>query len=239
MGRHFEVRQASMQKTAAKKSKIYSRFGKEIYLAAKGAPDPDINIELKRKIAEAKSNQVPTHVIENAIKKAQGGTGEDYKEARYEGFGPGQATLLIDCLTDNPNRTISDIRGAFNKAKAKLASAGAVSFMYEQLGLFVFQYENEDEVLEKMLEKEIDVLDIETEEGYLELSVTVSDYHNAREALDELLGEDYSYEVNEIRWVAQSTITLDSEDENEQFNRLIALLEDIDDVSNVYHNVEI
>lgn len=238
MGRHFEVRQASMQKTAAAKSKVYSRYGKEIYLAAKnGVADPEMNMALKRKIAEAKSNQVPTHVIENAIKKAQGAGGEDYKESRYEGFGPGSSTILIDCLTDNANRTIADIRAAFNKSHAKLASSGAVSFMYDQIGLFVFKYDNEDEILEKMMDGEVEVLDLENEDGYLELSVDPTHFNQAREVLDTILSEDAEYVINEIRWVAQSTTTLEGEDA-ELFERLLRLLDEVDDVQQVYHNVE-
>lgn len=237
MGRHFEVRQASMQKTAAAKSKIYSRYGKELYLVAKaGIPDPEMNPALKRKIAEAKSNQVPAHVIDNAIKKAIGGTGEDYKEARYEGFGPADSTLIIDCLTDNANRTIADIRAAFNKAHAKLASSGAVLFMYDQLGIFVFQYDNGDILLEKMMEKDVDVIDIEKDGEYIELSVDPNHFHNAREVLDELLGEEIEYLMNEVRWVPQTESTLNEEDKA-TFEKLLSLLEEVDDVQQVYHNV--
>lgn len=239
MGRHFEVRVASMQKTAAKKSKIYSRFGKELYQAAKaGIPDPEVNVELKRKIAEAKSNQVPTHVIENAIKKAKGGEDENYSEVRYEGFGPGSSTLLIDCLTDNTNRSLADVRACFNKAHTKLGQNGSVSFMYDEMGVFVFKYEDVDGLLDKLLEAEIDVIDIEQDQEYLELSVIPTDFGNTRDVLDSVLGEDYEYEVIEIRMVAQDLVTLDDE-QKEQFEKLIELLEDVDDVSNVYHNVDL
>ena len=116
MGRAHEVRAASMAKTAAKKSKLYSRFGKELYIAAKnGVPDPDMNLALKRKIAEAKSNQVPADVIKRAIDKAKGGSDDNYDEARYEGFGPGNSTIIVDCLTDNTNRSITDVKTCFNK----------------------------------------------------------------------------------------------------------------------------
>ncbi|HHX53263.1 MAG TPA: YebC/PmpR family DNA-binding transcriptional regulator, partial [Erysipelothrix sp.] len=102
MGRHYEVRAASMAKTAAKKAKIYSRYGKEIYLAAKsGVPDPEMNVSLKRVIAQAKSNQVPADVISRAVDKAKGGSTDDYHSVRYEGFGPESSTVIIDCLTDN------------------------------------------------------------------------------------------------------------------------------------------
>ena len=149
MGRAHEVRAASMAKTAAKKSKLYSRFGKELYIAAKnGVPDPDMNLALKRKIAEAKSNQVPADVIKRAIDKAKGGSDDNYDEARYEGFGPGNSTIIVDCLTDNTNRSITDVKTCFNKTHgAKLAGAGAVSFGYQSVGLFVFPYEDEEGML--------------------------------------------------------------------------------------------
>ena len=162
MGRAHEVRAASMAKTAAIKSKLYSRYGKELYIAAKsGVPDPDMNLALKRKIQEAKSNQVPADVIKRAIEKAKGGTDENYTEARYEGFGPGNSTIIVDCLTDNTNRAITDVKTCFSKCHgAKLANSGAVSYNYESVGLFVFAYEDEDAMLEAMMEAEVDVQDI-------------------------------------------------------------------------------
>ena len=161
MGRAHEVRAASMAKTAALKSKLYSRFGKELYIAAKsGVPDPDMNLSLKRKIAEAKSNQVPADVIKRAIDKAKGGSDESYDEARYEGFGPGNSTIIVDCLTDNTNRSYTNVKTAFNKSKGcKLAGAGAVSFGYENVGLFVFEYEDEEAMLDAMMEQDVDVQD--------------------------------------------------------------------------------
>ena len=111
MGRAHEVRAAAMAKTAAAKSKLYSRYGKELLIAAKaGVPDPEMNLGLKRKIAEAKANQVPAEVIKRAIEKAKGGSGENYDSCRYEGFGPGAATIIIDCLTDNTNRSVSAVK---------------------------------------------------------------------------------------------------------------------------------
>ena len=115
MGRAHEVRAASMAKTAAIKSKLYSRFGKELYIAAKnGVPDPEMNLALKRKIQEAKSNQIPADVIKRAIDKAKGGDDEHYDEARYEGFGPGNSTIVVDCLTNNTNRSLTDVKTTFN-----------------------------------------------------------------------------------------------------------------------------
>ena len=141
MGRAHEVRAASMAKTAAIKSKLYGRYGKEIYIAAKsGVPDPDMNLALRAKIKEAKSNHVPADVIKRAIDRAKGGDNSNYDEIRYEGFGPNNSTVIVECLTDNTNRSLTEVRNAFNKSKGcKMASAGAVSFGYQRLGVFAFE----------------------------------------------------------------------------------------------------
>ncbi len=238
MGRHFEVRAASMQKTANAKAKVYSRFGKEIYLAAKaGVPDPEMNVTLKRVIAQAKSNQVPADVISRAIEKAKGGSTDNYDSARYEGFGPGQSTIIVDCLTDNVNRTIADVRTAFNRAKAKMGVNGSVSFMYDHVGLFVFDGQDSEKILESLLENDIDVIDLEEDE-HISLTVAPNQFHETRGVLDTILGEEMEYLVNEITLLPQSTCTLDNPEERELFVRLITMLEDVDDVQNVYHNVE-
>ncbi len=238
MGRHYEVRAASMQKTANAKAKVYSRFGKEIYLAAKaGVPDPEMNVTLKRVIAQAKSNQVPADVISRAIDKAKGGSTDNYDSARYEGFGPGQSTIIVDCLTDNVNRTIADVRTAFNRAKAKIGVNGSVSFMYDHVGLFVFDTQDSEKILESLLENEIDVIDLEEDE-HINLTVAPNQFHEARDVLDTVLGENVEYLVNEITLLPQSTCSLDNPEERELFVKLITMLEDVDDVQNVYHNVE-
>ncbi len=114
MGRSFEVRKASMAKTQGAKIKVYSKYGKEIYMSAKnGGTDPDSNLSLRRLMEKAKKDQVPSHVIEKAIDKASGGGGEDFSTARYEGFGPGGCSVIVDCLTDNNNRTYMDVRQCF------------------------------------------------------------------------------------------------------------------------------
>lgn len=240
MGRHFEVRAASMQKTARAKSKIYSRYGKEIYQAAKsGVADPDMNQELKRKIAEAKSNQVPAHVIQNAIDKAKGGSAENYDEVRYEGFGPGESTLIVECLTDNVNRSLSDVRTAFNKSKAKMGVNGSVSFLYDACGQFTFKYDNEEEVLEAMLMAEVDVKDIIKEDEYITVYVETTQFGEARNVLDGLRGEEAEYEVNELTMIPQTYCTLTSEEDLAQFQKLLDMLEEVDDVQKVYHNVQL
>ena len=173
MGRHFEVRAASMAKTAAVKAKLYSRYGKEILMAAKsGVPDPDMNASLKKVIERAKANQVPADVIKRAIEKAKGGTNENYSAATYEGFGAGgQATIIIDCLTDNANRTIADLRGCFNKSHAKIGVSGCVSFNYEHVGLISIKYDDEEAMMDALIMAEVDLKDIEVEEGQMTITV--------------------------------------------------------------------
>src|SRR6202021_2766431 len=128
MGRVFEKRKASIFKTADQKSKLFSKYGRQLYMAAKnGVPDPDANPTLRSLVEKAKRENVASHVIEKAIQKAAGSGGEDFQSVRYEGFGPGGALVIVDCLTDNSQRTISDIRNCFTKTGAKLAANGSVA----------------------------------------------------------------------------------------------------------------
>ncbi|MBR2830608.1 MAG: YebC/PmpR family DNA-binding transcriptional regulator [Solobacterium sp.] len=238
MGRAHEVRAASMAKTAALKSKLYSRFGKELYIAAKsGVPDPDMNLALARKIKEAKSNQVPADVIKRAIDKAKGGTDESYTECRYEGFGPGSSTIIIDCLTDNTNRAYTEVKTAFNKSKgSKIANAGAVSFNYEQCGLFVFPYEDEEAMLDALMEGEVDVQDISVEDGTMTVKTVFQDFGKAQDAIEKLI-PGVEFEVCEVTMLPNEYVTLNSQEEIDGFDKLMALLNDIDDVNKIYTNV--
>ena len=237
MGRHFEVRAASMAKTAAAKAKLYSRYGKEILVAAKnGVPDPDMNAALKKVIERAKANQVPADVIKRAIDKAKGGTGENYSPASYEGFGSGgAATVINDCLTDNTNRTIADLRACFNKSHAKMGVSGSVSFNYEKVGFISLKYEDEETMLESLIMAEVDLKDIETEEGQMTITVEPSDLNKAKEAIEAMI-PDVSFDALELTMLPNEYVELEGED-LELFQRLIRLLDDVDDVQNVYHNV--
>lgn len=237
MGRHFEVRAASMAKTAAAKAKKYSRYGKEILVAAKnGVPDPDMNAALKKVIERAKANQVPADVIKRAIDKAKGGTGENYAPASYEGFGAGgAATVIIDCLTDNSNRTIADLRACFNKSHAKMGVSGSVSFNYEKVGLISIKYEDEEAMMDALIMGEVDLKDIEVEDGQMNITVEPSDLNKAKEAIEALI-PDVSFDALELTMLPNEYVELEGED-LELFQRLIRLLDDVDDVQNVYHNV--
>ena len=145
MGRAHEVRKAAMAKTAAKKTKLYSYYGKEIYLAAKaGGPEPDGNLSLRRLIEKAKKDQVPGDVIKRAIDKVKNGAVEDYESVQFEGFGPSGSTVIVKCLTDNINRTISQVRPAFTKSKAKLGAEGSVSYLYDVESVVQFKGMDEE-----------------------------------------------------------------------------------------------
>src|SRR5215210_3373825 len=134
MGRIFEKRKHSIFKTAASNSKLYSKYSKQLYMAAKnGVPDPDANPVLRSFVEKAKRENVPSHVIDKAIQKAAGTGGEDFQSARYEGFGPGGALVIVDCLTDNNTRTISEVRNSFSKTGSKLGATGSVALWFDQV----------------------------------------------------------------------------------------------------------
>ncbi|MCH4015190.1 MAG: YebC/PmpR family DNA-binding transcriptional regulator [Solobacterium sp.] len=240
MGRAHEVRAASMAKTAAIKSKLYSRFGKELYIAAKsGVPDPDMNLTLKRKIAEAKSNQVPADVIKRAIEKAKGGTDENYDEARYEGFGPGGSTVIIDCLTDNTNRSFTNVKTCFNRCRgAKLVNAGAVSYNYENVGIFVFPYTDEDAMLEAMMEAEVDVQDISVEDGTMTVKTSFQDFGKAQDAIEKLI-PNVEFSRCETTMLPNEYVELTSEEDIESYHKLMDMLNDVEDVNKIYTNAVI
>lgn len=238
MGRAYEVRKASIQKNGAIKAKLYSNFAKEIYLAAKnGGTDPDTNANLKRLVDQAKKNQVPSDIIKRAIDKVNSGVDENYTSCRYEGFGPGSSTLIVDCLTDNVNRTVGFVRAAFTKCKSKLGVENSVSHFYENLALFAVKGYTEEELFEKLMMEDVNVKDIETDEDLVVISGDAKDYNNIRKALVNI-NPDIDLEMDEIAMVALDKITLEGEDK-EMFDKLLAMLDDIEDVQNVYHNVEL
>ena len=238
MGRAYEVRKASIQKTGQARGKIYTTFAKEIYLAAKkGIPDPDSNIILKRIIEKAKKQQVPNDIIQRAIDKAKGAGQDEYEEVVYEGFGPGASTLIIKTLTDNVNRTVGEVRAAFNKVHKSLGVTNSVSYNYDYLGVVSFKCDNEEAILDKLIEKGIDPVDFENEDGMLTISVNPTDDNKLKDAIEEVL-PNVEYEYDEIGMFAKDKVTLEGEDK-EMFERLLNLLEAVEDVSNIYHNVEL
>jgi len=237
MGRAYEVRKASIQKTGAAKAKLYSTFAKEIYLVAKGNPDVDSNINLKRIIEKAKKNQVPSDIINRAIDKAKGSGGEDYNEVTYEGFGPGASTLIIKTLTDNVNRTVGFVRAAFNKVNKSLGVTNSVSYNYDYLGVIGFKYDNEEEIFERILDAGIEIIDLESDNGEIIITCNPTDIHAVKDALESFI-ENIDYTVDEVGMYAKDKISLEGEDK-EIFLKLYNMLEEIEDVTNIYHNVEL
>ena len=239
MGRAYQNRKDSMAKTSDAKARVYSKYGREIYVVAKsGGLDPAGNLALRSLIDRAKKDQVPTHVIDKAIDKAKGGAGENFELARYEGYGPGNCMVIIECLTDNPNRTFGDVRLCFTKTKTKIGTQGAVSHMFDHLTILRFGGQDEETVLDTLLMSDVDVIDIENEDGMLTVFAPHTESFKAKNALSEAFGE-IDYEVDEVQFIAQNTAPLGNDDEKAMFERFIDMLNDLDDVQNIYHSVEI
>jgi YebC/PmpR family DNA-binding regulatory protein len=238
MGRAFQNRKESMAKTSDQNAKVYSRFSREIYVCAKqGGLDREANLALRGLIDRAKRAQVPGHVIDKAIDKAKGGGGEDFTPARYEGFGPGGCMVIVDCLTDNPNRTVGDVRNCFTKAKCKLGTPGSVSHLFDHVAIFQFKHDDEEAVLEALMMADVDVNDIEEENGVITVFTVHTEHHKAEVALKDALGE-IEFDVNEIQFVPQTASPVVGDDV-EMFEKLNAMLDDVDDVQNVFHNAEL
>lgn len=237
MGRAHEVRKAAMEKTAKAKAKLYSKYGKEIYLVAKaGGPEPDGNLALRSLIDKAKKAQVPSDVIKRAIDKVKSGATENYETLKFEGFGPGDSTLIVECLTDNVNRTLSQVRPAFTKSKAKLGAAGSVAYLYDTISVLIFKGLDEEATLDALMEGEVDVRDLQTlEDGSIKIIGEPQDLTKIREAILAVL-PNADFDTDEITTVPQEYTTLEGE-EMELFDRLMNLLSDCDDVDTVYHNV--
>ena len=232
MGRHFEVRAAAMASTAAKKSALYMRASKEIYLAAKqGEPNPDSNLALRSAIDKFKSQGVPKDVVERAIKKASGSDAVAYIPGRYEVMGPGNTMFVIDTLTDNVNRAVSDIKAAIKKANAVFTK---VDYNFTENGVFVFEGFRQAVVEEHLILNDIDVWEVAEEDGKVQVLVNPSAFGAARDSLYELGVSEFI--VSEIRMLPNDLITVTGDD-LEMFTRLIDLLEDGQDVQSVYYNV--
>ncbi|WP_347332315.1 YebC/PmpR family DNA-binding transcriptional regulator [Marinimicrobium locisalis] len=237
MGRAYQNRKESMSKTSDMKAKIYSRYSREIYMCAKsGGTEPTGNLALASLLERAKKEQVPAHVIDKAIAKAAGGGGEDFAVARYEGFGPGNTMIIVDCLTDNPNRTYGDVRTCFNKVKAKLGASGAVSHLFDHSAIFSFSGPDEDAVLEALADADVDVTDIEAEDGVITVFAPQTEFAKTRNALKGAF-EGIEFDVEDIQFIPQVTTAIEGEDA-EQFEKMLDLLNYLDDVQQVYHNAD-
>jgi len=237
MGRFPNIA-ASKAKTGAAKAKVYSSYAKEIYQVAKnGGTDPDGNLNLRRLIEKAKKEQVPADIIKRAIDKVNSGVDESYTEVRYEGFLGGGATALVDCLTDNVNRTVSLVRNAFTKSKGKMGVSGSVSFNYEHLSVIILKGLTEDEVLEALLLKEVDAKQIETEDDTIIIYGNPDDLYNIKDAIMDYK-KDIEIIVEEVAMLPGERVDL-SGDDLDNFNKFLNMLDDIEDVQKVYHNVNL
>ena len=238
MGRAYEVRKASIQKTGAAKAKLYSMYAREIYQVAKnGGTELDSNVALKRLVDKAKHDQVPSDIVKRAIDKVNSGVDESYENARYEIFGPAGSTLIVDCLTDNVNRTVSSIRTVLNKTKCKMGAQGSVSYMYDTLSVVGFKGLDEEQALEAMIEAGVDIEDIEVEDDSIVIYGLPQDLYNIKEAILNVKS-DMNFDVLEITTLPKEKITIAGED-LECFNKMLTMLDDIEDVREVYHNVNL
>lgn len=236
MGRAYEVRKASIQKTGAAKAKLYSMYAREIYdVAKKGGTDPNSNASLKRLMDRAKKEQVPADIIKRAIDKVNSGANESYEKVSYEVFGPAGSTLIVECLTDNVNRSISDVKAALNKCKCKMGVQGSVSFNYDNLCIIGFKGIDEEQAMDAIINAGLDIEDIETDDDMVIIYGNPKDLHALKEAI--LTIKEVDFDIDEIAMLAKDKITISGEDK-EIFDRLLTMLDDCDDVQNVYHNVE-
>ena len=220
----------------AVRSKLFSKLAREITVAAKaGMPDPDMNPRLRLAIANAKAQSMPKDNIERAIKKAAGGEGENYEEVRYEGYGPGGVAVIVEALTDNRNRTASNVRSYFTKSGGALGETGSVGFMFDRVGEIVYPASvgDNDTVMEAAIEAGAD--DVISDENGHTIITAFEDLDEVSTALEASLGEAES--VRAI-WRPQTGTPVD-EEKAQSVLKLIANLDDDDDVQNVYANFEV
>ncbi len=236
MGRAHEVRAASMAKTAAMKSSKYAKWGKEIFQAAKtGVPNPEMNQVLKKTIERAKKDQCPADVIKRAIAKAEGVNSGASKEKVYEGYGTGNVAIIIECLTDNDNRTFTEVRTAVTRAGGNLGSS--VGYMFNRKAQFVFTGMSEEEAMEALMMGYADCEEISTEGDYVVITAAPGDFEAIRNALD-AANPDLEYEECSVDLIPSTYVDLDEEHEA-KFRRMLASLRELDDVQEIYHNANI
>jgi YebC/PmpR family DNA-binding regulatory protein len=220
----------------AARSKLFGKLAREITVAAKlGMPDPAMNPRLRAAVLAARAENMPKDNIDRAIKKAAGGDGENYDEIRYEGYGPGGVAVIVEVLTDNRNRTASDVRSSFSKSGGNLAETGAVSFMFDRVGVVEYDasVSSADDMLEAAIEAGADDV-VSGEDGH-QVFTTQETLRDVAKALEAKFGEARKAA---LVWKPQNTVAVD-DDNGEKLLRLIETLEDHDDVQNVYANFEV
>ena len=234
MGRAHEVRAKAMAATAAKRSALFNRASKEIYMAAKsGEPDPSMNLALRSAIEKWRSQNVTKDVIDRAIQKAKGGSAESYTQGRYEAFGPGGSLLIVDSLTDNSNRALVEIRTAITKKGGHL---GSTIFNFTETGVFDFNGTNRDEVEETLILSDVDVREVTLEDGVISVLVEPSAFAQARDVLTGMGISEFI--TSEISFLPNDPIELDDPEDKRKFTELMDMLDELEDVQNVYTNVK-
>lgn len=233
MGRAHEVRAKAMAATAAKRSALFMRASKEIYMAAKsGEPDPSMNLALRSAIDKWRGQNVTKDVIDRAIQKAKGGDAVAYTSGRYEAFGPGGSLFIIDTLTDNSNRAFIEVRTAITK---KGGHMGSTLFNFTETGVFAFAGTNRDEVEENLIMSDVDLREVTEEDGHIEVLVEPSAFAQARDVLNGMGITEF--DMAEITMLPNEPIDIADAEENRKFTELCDMLDDLQDVQNVYHNV--
>jgi YebC/PmpR family DNA-binding regulatory protein len=220
----------------AAKSKLFGKLAREITVSAKlGMPDPAMNARLRAAIIAARAENMSKDSIERAIKKASGSDAESYDEIRYEGYGPGGVAVIVEVMTDNRNRTASDVRATFTKHGGNLAETGAVSFMFDHVG--VIEYDAKVASSDAMLDAAIDAGadDVVSNEGGHEIYAGQANFHEVAKALEQKFGEPRKATLT---WKPQNTVAVD-DDKGEKLLKLIETLNEHDDVQNVYANFEV
>ena len=231
--------QAKKGKADAKRGAIFTKIGREIAIAVReGGANPESNGKLRDVIAKAKANNMPNDNIQRSIKKASGEMGDvNYEQITYEGYAPGGVAVIVDTITDNRNRTVSDVRHCFAKNGGNLGNAGSVSFMFDEKGVLVVERtpgSDEDEMM--MMALDAGAEDMKAEEDVYEIYTSPADFSAVREALEQQGLSFLSAEVNKI---PQNTVSVDDPDTLKNIQKLLDMLEDNDDVQNVYHNAEL
>lgn len=235
MGRKWNnIKYGKAAKDAAK-AKVYARFGKEIYMAAKPMPNLEMNQALKAVVERAKTNKVPREIIDRAIDKAKSSDDVNYNEIRYEGYGPQGSAIIVDCLTDNVNRTVAEVRSAFKKNGGNLGVSGSVAYMFDAFGLIETSGIMEDDLLMILIESDIDVQKLETEEQVVLVYCAPDQLHHVENFLKTVEGLEIM--SSQLTMEANVEVSLEQGEALEQFEKLIETLEALDDVSNVYHNL--
>lgn len=237
MGRKWNNIKEKKASKDANTSRVYAKFGVEIYVAAKkGDPDPESNRALKVVVERAKTYNVPKAIIDRALEKAKGSGDEQYAELRYEGFGPNGSMIIVDALTNNVNRTAPEVRSAFNKNGGNMGVAGSVAYMFDSTAVIGITGKTADEVLEILMEADVDARDILEEDEAVIVYAEPDQFHAVQEAFKEAGVTEFT--VAELTMLPQNYLTLPDEATYAQFEKLIDALEDLEDVQQVYHNVE-